>query len=804
MAKNPATIGIFLCDCGEQITKLLDYKQLAESARSLPNVAYVERHSALCNTDGLELLRRKVSEGGVNRIVVGSCSPKICEIRFQNAVERGGLNRNLLDVVNLRDHCAWCHLEQSEEANCKAKAMLAGAVLKAPFLEEVPDLRFPLNSNVLILGGGIAGIQAAIDLTDMGYNVNLVERQQFLGGLASQLVRFYPTDDCALCVSSCQLAGVSQTSRKCIYRAAIGDIPNLNVFLRTNIVDVKGAVGDYHLAVEKKPRYVDLKKCIDCGACEAVCPVEVPDEFNAGLVKRKAIYKASTAVYPPVYAIDEATCLFKDCGKCVGVCPTNAIDLDEKPEKAELNVGAVLLATGFEVFKPTALVEYKYGILRDVVTHQELARMIDPLGPSDGKVVRPSNMDEAKKVVMIQCVGSRDEKHYPYCPGICCMISLKHAILIKEKYPDTDVSICYIDIRTPGLEREEYYAKARELGVKFVKGKPSEVYENPETGRLTVEVEDELSRQLLELDSDLVILSSTLIPASGTDETAKMFKLDLGKDGFFKEYNRKLRSGETKLRGIYVCGCANGPKDIPSTSLNASGAAFKAAKLLGSKFLVKPQKTAVVDENVCGDCESCPVMCPYSAIELVKNQEGHLRARVSDLTCTGCGLCVSTCPVGAIRLRGWSEDQIEAQMKGLLSIRRNGEPVVLAICCDECGNNVTDAVGEAKVQYPANVRLMRVPCTGNIRVQHLLNAFSLGADAVMVVACKEDGCHYEIGSEVAERRVKMTKAVIKEMGIPPENLEIFHMVYIETDDFAKAAKTMTERAKQLTVQAAVA
>jgi heterodisulfide reductase subunit A len=423
--------------------------------------------------------------------------------------------------------------------------------------------------------------------------------------------------------------------------------------------------------------------------------------------------------------------------------------------------------------------------------------MIDGFGPTGGEIVRPSDGKPAKKIVFVQCAGSRDRRYNPYCSGICCMISLKNASLVKEANPDAEVSICYIDIRTTGREHEYYYERARDMGIKFVKGRPTEIYADEEKGKLIVDVEDALLKRFLDLEADLVVLATSMVPPEGTAELAEMLNIDLEADGFFKEYNAKLRPTETKQRGVFLCGGATFPKDAPTASLHAHSAALKAAKFLNSGKLVKDLRTAFVNDEYCGDCEVCPVMCPFGAITLEPTTDDHFVARVNDLLCEGCGVCVGTCPLNAIELKNSKPNQMKAQMNALLSVNGTSKPLVLAICCQECGHTAVDSSGMAKMEYPANVRIIKVPCAGIVRVNQILDAFKAGAQGVMLVGCKTDGCHYEVGSEKAEKKADSTKILLKEYGIEPERLEMLKMVYIEGAQFAEAAKMMTERVAKM-------
>jgi heterodisulfide reductase subunit A len=792
-------VGVFLSDAGKQLSKILDFDALTNHVRKIPGVAFIATGSEFWHGEGLKTLVDTVKGGKINRIVVAETLPKLSEVKIAQAVENAGLNPYLMEFIDLQDHCAWPHRETPREATEKAKAMLLAATERAKLLEPVEKLEFPALKSALIIGGGIAGMQAAVDLADLGFEVNLVEREPFLGGLAARASRFFPTDDCAICIQSpaSDLKTITHTSRKCVYRSGFTEISNLNILTNSRVVAVEGVPGNYEVTIEKKPKYVNELKCVRCDLCTTVCPVEVPDEHNAKLNTRKAIYMNIPNVHPPVYVIDESACKFHDCAKCVEACPTDAIELDQKLEHITVNVGSIIVATGFQEFDSSIIKEYHYDDYPDVITNLELARMIDGFGPTAGVIIRPSNRKPAKKIVMIQCVGSRDRRWKEYCSSICCMISLKHASLIKSEYPETDISICYIDIRTTGREHEYYYERAREMGIKFVKGRPTEISRDPDTGKLIVDVEDALLKRFLELEADLVVLAPAMVPTEGTKELAEVLGLELGEDGFFKEYNAKLRPTETKLRGIYLCGGATFPKDAPTTSLHAHSAAIKAAKFLTSGKIVKDQRTAIINEEYCGDCEFCPVTCPYGAISLEPTTEDHFVAKISDLLCEGCGICVGACPLNAIELRHSRPNQMLAQMKGLMSINGTSKPLVLAICCSECGHTAVDSSGMAMMQYPANVRVMKVPCTGILQVSQFLEAFKAGAQGVMIVGCKSDGCHYEVGSQKTEKKVKLARTLLKEYGIEPERLKMLNMVFIEGDKFAEAAQMMTERVEKL-------
>jgi len=791
-------VGVFISDCGGEISKVLNMDALENYVKGLGDVALVEVGSNFSSGEGLKKVVEAFKSKKIDRAVITECSPKISEVKILKHLREEEINPYLVEFLDLKEHCVLPHRNYPAKATEKAKAMLLAAIEKAKLLEPIESKKFPVEKSALIIGAGVAGINAAIDLVDMGFEVNLVEKEPFIGGLAARMVRFFPTDDCAMCVQSptCELKGITKTSRKCLYRSGVSELPGLNIYTNSKIVSVEGEPGNFTVTIEKKPRYVDESKCVGCGECVDVCPVETPDLFNAKLTMRKAIYINTPNTYPPTYVIDGSICKFQECAKCVKACPTDAIDLEQKPELIKLKVGSIIVATGFEEFNPEVIKEYHYGEYPDVITQTELARMLDPFGPTKGIPIKPSTGEKARKIVMIQCVGSRDRRYNSYCSGICCMIALKHAEMIKKLDPQTDVEICYIDIRTTGRTHEDYYERAREEGVIFIKGRPTEVIRDIDSGKLKINVEDGLTGEVLDLEADLVVLSSAFIPSSGSKELAEILGIDLGEDSFFKEYNSKLRPTETKIRGIYICGGATYPKDVPTTSLHASSASLKAAKFMMNGELVKDLRVAVINEDLCGDCEFCPVICPFGAITTVKRDDGSVVAKVSELKCEGCGVCVGTCPVNAIELRNSTDSQILAQIRALSTKIDSQDPVVLAICCAECGHCAVDSSGMAMMEYPPNVRVMKVPCTGIIKVHHLLEAFKAGVDALMVVGCKPDGCHYEVGSVKAAQKVAFTKTLLEAYGIEPERLEMFHMLYIEGNQFVEAAKMMVDRASK--------
>jgi len=447
----------------------------------------------------------------------------------------------------------------------------------------------------------------------------------------------------------------------------VANHPNVEIITYAEIKEISGYIGNFEVTLEKKPRYVDESKCTGCGACANVCPIEVPNEFDLGLGTRKAIYVPFAQAVPLIYTIDREYCI--DCRLCESVCGPEAIDFNQKPEEIKLKAGTIIVATGYDEFDATLKEEYGYGVYDNVITTLELERMINPAGPTGGHVIRPSDGKHPHRVVFIQCVGSRDLKvGNPYCSRICCMFALKNAQLIKMHEPDAEVYICYMDIRAFGKGYEEYYQRAQEqFGVKFIRGRPACISEDPETKNLILRVEDTLIGEIVEIESDLVVLSAGLVPRPDTRDMAKMLGLDISPDGFFKELHPKLAPVNTKVDGIAIAGVAQGPKDIPDTVAQAKGAASAVAiPMAKGKFEIEMIR-AIVNKEVCGGCEICAQVCPYNAISY-KEVEGHIVAEVNDIACKGCGSCCASCPSGALQLRYYRDEQIISEIDGILDI----------------------------------------------------------------------------------------------------------------------------------------
>lgn len=645
-------IGVFVCHCGSNIASVVDVEAVGEAIKALPNVEYVSNYKYVCSKPGQQMVKDKIKEHKLDRIVIAACSPRMHEPTFRQLMREAKLNPYMLEIANIREHVSWIHSDDPEGATKKAIDLIRMAVARARLLEPLVESEVDIKKTTLVIGAGIAGISAALDLANAGFKVYLVEKNATIGGKMARWDKTFPTLDCSSCILTPRMAEV-------------GAHPNIELLSLAEVQKVDGFVGNFKVTITQKPRYVDLQKCTSCGDCSEVCPVDIPCEFDANLCYRKAIYIPFAQAVPSAYVLDMDNCLGIDavkCGKCITVCEAEAINYDDDFKTQEIEVGTIIVATGFEVFDATKKPEYGYGEFPNVVNLAEIERMLSSAGPTQGHIVKPSDLKEPQKIVYVQCVGSRDERTNRYCSRVCCMTAVKQARMIRDK-TEAQVYVFYIDLRSFGKGYEEFYESTSQAGVTFIRGRVGEIIEN-EDNTLTVRGEDTLlGKPIFFDDIDLVVLSTGVVPPASTKDLARILNLSSSPDGFLLEAHPKLRPVDSFNDGVFVAGMAQGPKDIPDTVAQAKAAASGAMALMGKgKISIEPYYS-VVDEDRCSGCQVCISVCPFSAIRL--NERGF--SEVNPAICKGCGTCTSTCPSGAISSQHYTDRQIAAMIEEYLN-----------------------------------------------------------------------------------------------------------------------------------------
>lgn len=657
-----ARIGVYVCHCGLNIAGVVDVTKVAEYAKTLPDVVTAKHYTYMCSEPGQRLIQDDIKADKLDRIVIATCSPRMHEETFRKAVAEAGLNPYLTEIVNLREHVSWAHTHEPEKATEKAKALVRMGVARARLLEPLHKRKVSVEKSVLIVGGGIAGIQSSLDLANAGFKVYVVEKAPSIGGRMAQLDKTFPTLDCSACILTPKMVDVAKHK-------------NITLMTNAEVTGVEGFVGNYNVTILKRPRYVDAKKCVGCEACTKVCPVKVPDKFNENLTERRAVYVYSAHAVPKIAIINPENCLRlktkKDvCGKCQTVCEPKAINFEQQPESVQIKVGGIIAAVGSEVFDATRMAELGYGRFKNVISNMEFERISDASGPTKGKILTPKDGKTPKTIAFIQCVGSRDKRFHEYCCRVGCMVTLKQAILAREKiHEPVRIFICYIDMRAFGKGYDEFYRRARDMDIDFIAGIPSEIHGTPD-GSLRFDVYDKGTNKLLEIHPDMVVLGTGLVPNKDLERISSLFHAARSADGFLLEAHPKLRPLESAVAGVFLAGACQGPKDIPDTVAQASGAAAKAIDLLSSGEIELEPLKAVVDKDLCSGCRICESICPFVAIEMetekVKGEE-RLRADVIEAVCQGCGACSSACPTGAIKIQQYNNEQVVTQVQAALN-----------------------------------------------------------------------------------------------------------------------------------------
>ncbi|MDE6021774.1 MAG: CoB--CoM heterodisulfide reductase iron-sulfur subunit A family protein [Ruminococcus sp.] len=658
-------IGVFVCHCGTNIAGTVDVKAVAETLGKEPAVVFSTDYPYMCSEAGQNIIKEAIKEHKLEGVVVCSCSPRMHEATFRKTVQAAGLNPYLLEVANIREQCSWIHKDKTEGT---AKAIVLGRAAIAKVQLNTPLIagESPVVKRALVIGGGIAGIQTALDIADAGYEVDIVEKQPTIGGKMTQIDKTFPTLDCSSCILTPKMVDCAQNEK-------------ITIYSYSEVEAVTGFVGNFSVKIRRKARYVDETKCTGCGVCTEKCPVKnVPNEYNLGMDNRHAAYIPFAQAIPNVAVIDAAHCnKFKTgkCGLCQKLCSAGAINYEQEDTIIEEKYGAIVAATGYNPISVDKYDEFAYSQSKDVVTSLEFERILKADGPTEGHLQRMSDGKQPKTIVFIQCVGSRDTSGCgkEYCSKICCMYTAKHAMYCREKYPDTEVYVFYIDVRTPGKNYDEFYRRAVEqYGVHYIKGMVGKVSPKAD-GTLHVQASDLISNEQLHISADMVVLAAAIEPDKSARPLATMLTASMDTNDFFTEAHAKLRPVESPTAGVFLSGVCQGPKDIPETVAQAGAAASKVIGLLAKNKLSCNPCVSQSNEAMCNGCSTCANVCPYGAItyedkDFSRRKDGSMIRRVAvvnEAVCQGCGACTVACPSGAMDLKGFSTSQIMAEVDAI-------------------------------------------------------------------------------------------------------------------------------------------
>ena len=770
-------IGVYICHCGLNVAGVIDVVALQEMATKLEDVVIAREIQFLCSDSGQEGIIKDIKENKIDRVVIAACSPRLHEKTFRHVMEKAGLNPYLMEMVNIREQCSWVHAGDPQMATQKAFDLIRIGVAKARFLKELSAISSKVSRNVLIIGGGVAGIEAALNLADAGFPVTMVEKDSTIGGKMALMNEVFPTNDCSICVLAPKMTEVQNH-------------PNITLYTYSEITDISGSVGKFHVKIKRKPRFVLEKKCKGCvDLCSTVCPVEIENPMDYGVGKTKAIYMPIPQAVPQVVLIDPDHCV--GCGLCSQACPAEAVDYEQKAEDIELEVGAVIVATGYQLFDASRKKEYGFGKYPDVITNMQLERMLNSSGPTGGRVLVPSTCKPPKRVAFIQCVGSRDKTvGNEYCSRVCCMAALKNAQLIKERYPDTDITIHYIDIRAAGEMYEEYYVRTQAMGVDFIRGKVAEIYAG-EDGKPVIRYENTLECRPEEEAYDLVVLSTGYEPSKSAEGIGRMLNLSRRQDRFFASAHPKMRPVDAPVSGVFLAGCASGPKEIQVSIAQGSACASKVMQLLGTGEIEADPMGAHVDSEKCIGCKTCLEVCKFGKISIEDKT-----AIIDEISCHGCGDCSAACPVGAIQMRNFENEQIFAQVREATA-NKSQSPFIVAFLCNWCSYACADLAGMSRLSYPTNIRIIRTMCSARVSPEFVLEAFKGGADGVLVAGCRLDECHYIYGNFDAKHRLDVLKEILTEIGLDPRRIKTLWISAAEGERFASTITEFVEELKEI-------
>ncbi|MHA1110809.1 MAG: hydrogenase iron-sulfur subunit [Promethearchaeota archaeon] len=746
-------IGLAICHCGLNIAGVLDIKKIHNFFKKNKDL-YVFEDNYLCSDAGLKATDEIVEEHKIKRVVIAACTIKLHGEMFREHFEKIGMSRDLIAFVNIREQNSWVHSKEPLLATQKAIEQIQAKIEYVKLLKPQERIRVPVTQTALVIGGGVAGIHGALAIANTGYHVYLVEKDSTIGGHMVLFDKTFPTLDCSICILGPIMNEVKEH-------------PNITLLTYSEVIDVSGYIGNFLVKVKKKARYVDMEKCVGCfDLCRSVCDVELPGRF---FPMRAIDVKFPNAVpLVPVINMDYCT----GCGACELACDREAIVYDDKDIIEEINIGSILVATGFTDFDPTGLREYKYKINPNILTALEMERMLNPEGPTKGKISVPSTGLPPKKIAFALCVGSRNKNlDREYCSNVCCMYSIKQAMLIKERVPNAEIYVFYNDIRANFKMGENFYNRAREdLHIHFQKGTISDVQSingSEDTDpTLKIFAEDTMEGVRMEDEFDLLILATGMDPSEDCDKISTMLNISKDPYGFLMASHLKVRPSQSSLQGIYIAGTVHGPKDIPSSILQAESAAVKMVSILNKEELEIAAVKVHLDEDKCDLCRLCVDVCDYQALSIQDN-----KIVLNPANCLGCGACAAMCHTNALWVPGFSSEQIERQLDSFLA-NKTQAPLIISFMCNWCAYPGADLAGTNKIQYPTNTRVIRVNCAAMVNPSWVVKALLGGADGVLVVGCYEQDCHYTTGFTKAKGWHESTLTILEELKIDPARVRL--------------------------------
>lgn len=762
MSEGNRKLALILCSCGKTLEKQIDYEKILRTFNEDKEISQVFLYGDLCFEERLHELVELFKKKTFDWAIIAACTPQIIEMIIKNELKMQNIPPNF-EIVNIREECAWVHTKK-EKATDKVVALINGVIRKIKYANTIMKRDGVIRTHATIVGGGIAGLNVALDLSNLGFDVVIIEKNPWVGGHVLQLNKVSPFNE----------------TGKEIIRAQLTKLEGKNVEFKSNtrIQWIDGGVGKFKIHAVQAPLYIN-ERCDSCGKCIEVCPITLDDPLNKGLRTIKVVDEVIGKPFSQSLVLYRESCPIQ-CNRCAIECPQNAIDLSQPEEEMVIDTSFIVFATGYELFRPDTRSVYHPEKYDNVFTQLELARMLDVEGPTKGKVIIPSSGESANKILMIQCVGSRDIGTAEYCSKYCCSTAIRHAIEIKERNTASEVWISYIDIRTPFWDEAEY-RKARELGVEFVRGKIGNIHF--QTGKFVTEIVDTVIARQINYESDVIILSTAMLPSQIAPEISEISHLKLSKDGFIKPYYPKLKLTETNKIGIYVCGTAGGPKLVPDCIAEAHSVALSIVKEYPSELWIKERAVSIVNEELCNGCELCVRICPFSIPVLIQKGEDSI-AFIDGSQCQGCGTCVSLCPTNAVQLESLQRDQLFAQIKGTLAdAPDHDDPIILGFVCEECAYATIDFAGMLKKTYAESVRLIRIPCAGRLSILDILTALEYGADFVLIFGCEPDKCHYLEGNTRTGIIIEVVNEILQEVGWDCDRVQMYGLFSADVEKF---------------------